>query len=285
MSYLSVDEIRSIIGVLDKYIIPDSVIEQSLDFAMDEVDRLTFTTYLPPLQLGKVDSADTTSLTDTSKTWVADNKIGLAVYIYSGTGAGQIREILSNTTNKLTINSWSTNPDNTSRYFITYLSQVKEKYDGTATNSLLLRNYPIIQIDELKIKGINISLDKLTVYKNTGKIVLNSDAEVNLFTSPTQKDNYQAIEIVYHYGVLPVLKRGSLNLPGEIKRMIGIIAGLQAIAYQMGGTYNALSTFTLPNLSGTYGQQYININSTAERLLGELEKLKGEMLGKYPYMC
>jgi len=284
MSYVTIQEVRNIIGVSDVTVIPDATITQAIEFASDELDRLTFTTYLPALDNGTATAGSATTLTDSTKTWEIDYYIGYSVYIYAGTGKGQIREILDNAATSLTVATWDTNPDTTSKYLITYLSKITEKYDGTATNTLMIRNYPLIQVDELKINDTSISLDRLTIYNNTGRLVLNSDAEVNLFTAPTTKDNYNLIDITYHYGVLPEYKRNDLIFPSYIKRMVGIIAGLQAIAYQMGGTYNALSTFTVPNLSGSIGQQYINIGATADRLLNELDKLKLEAIGRYPYM-
>jgi RHS repeat-associated protein len=58
-----------------------------------------------------------TTLNDTTRTWMPNQWEGRTVLIVSGTGAGQLRTIASNTANKLTVTSaWTTTPDSTSVY-------------------------------------------------------------------------------------------------------------------------------------------------------------------------
>jgi hypothetical protein len=54
----------------------------------------------------------------TGKTWTASQWINSQVRITGGTGAGQIRTITANTTDTLTVATWTTNPDATSTYAI-----------------------------------------------------------------------------------------------------------------------------------------------------------------------
>lgn len=68
-------------------------------------------------------SSTTTTLVDASlgvdrAAWRVNQWAGYWVYIYSGTGAGQIRQIASNTSTTLTWNTAGTAPTATSRYFI-----------------------------------------------------------------------------------------------------------------------------------------------------------------------
>lgn len=68
-------------------------------------------------------SSTTTTLVDASlgvdrAAWKVNQWAGYWVYIYSGTGAGQIRQIASNTSTTLTWNTAGTAPTATSRYFI-----------------------------------------------------------------------------------------------------------------------------------------------------------------------
>ena len=59
------------------------------------------------------------TLTDTVKTWPVNGWANSQVRIVSGTGAGQIRSIASNTANVLTVSAaWTVNPDATSVYRI-----------------------------------------------------------------------------------------------------------------------------------------------------------------------
>ena len=68
---------------------------------------------------GKASAGASTSITDSTKSWAVNRWSNYAVRILSGTGAGQIRPISSNTATALTIiGSWTTNPDSTSVYAI-----------------------------------------------------------------------------------------------------------------------------------------------------------------------
>lgn len=71
---------------------------------------------------GTASGSGVKQLIDAAKAWVADAYVGSYVKITSGTGKGQVRIIISNNTNTLTLSQdWSTNmaPDSTSRYRIT----------------------------------------------------------------------------------------------------------------------------------------------------------------------
>lgn len=68
---------------------------------------------------GTATAGTSTSLTDSTKSWTVNRWSNYAVRIMAGTGAGQLRPILSNTSTALTVyGSWTTAPDNTSIYTI-----------------------------------------------------------------------------------------------------------------------------------------------------------------------
>lgn len=68
---------------------------------------------------GTATSGGASTLTDTTKAWTANQHAGRALKIVSGTGAGQVRRIASNTATVLTVDAaWTTNPDATSVYQI-----------------------------------------------------------------------------------------------------------------------------------------------------------------------
>lgn len=67
---------------------------------------------------GVATSGTTTSLVDTSKSWTPNQYANYWVRIFSGTGEGQLRQIVSNTTNTLNWASSGTAPNSTSRYVI-----------------------------------------------------------------------------------------------------------------------------------------------------------------------
>jgi hypothetical protein len=68
---------------------------------------------------GTATSATGTTLVNSAKTWTTNQWTNYQVRIVSGTGAGQIRTISSNTGNTLTVPTWTTTPDATSEYQIT----------------------------------------------------------------------------------------------------------------------------------------------------------------------
>lgn len=68
---------------------------------------------------GTATGGSTTTLSDTSKSWGTNVHAGRAVTIVSGTGAGQVGVIASNTGTQLTIGTaWAVAPDATSVYRI-----------------------------------------------------------------------------------------------------------------------------------------------------------------------
>ena len=75
------------------------------------------------LDSGTASAGSASTLTDGSKSWVANAYAGMVLKITGGTGSGQVRNIISNTGTVLTISSdtdldFDTTPDNTSTYAI-----------------------------------------------------------------------------------------------------------------------------------------------------------------------
>jgi hypothetical protein len=58
------------------------------------------------------------SLSDTHKSWIGNEWAGAWARIFKGRGAGQAREILSNTASTLNVGAWDLSPDTTSEYVI-----------------------------------------------------------------------------------------------------------------------------------------------------------------------
>ena len=84
-------------------------------------------------------------LDDTSKSWVTDQFNGGKIFIYDGTGEGQIRDISDTTSTRITVSSnWSTNPDSTSKYAIIGVVKV----NGTLTN---------YNLDNLQVYGLSFT--------------------------------------------------------------------------------------------------------------------------------
>jgi len=75
------------------------------------------TTYLQ-FATGTATSGSATTIVNSAKNWATNQWANYQVRIVSGTGAGQIRPIVSNTATALTVSGWNTNPDSTSVYSI-----------------------------------------------------------------------------------------------------------------------------------------------------------------------
>jgi len=67
---------------------------------------------------GTATGGSNTTLTQTGKNWATNQWTNYQVRIVSGSGAGQIRPIASNTSDTLTVSGWNANPDSTSVYSI-----------------------------------------------------------------------------------------------------------------------------------------------------------------------
>lgn len=67
---------------------------------------------------GTATAGAATSLTNSAKSWTANQWTNFQVRITAGTGVGQVRNISSNTGTALTVPTWTTNPDATSQYVI-----------------------------------------------------------------------------------------------------------------------------------------------------------------------
>jgi hypothetical protein len=76
-----------------------------------DLNYLTFAT-------GTASSASATTLVNSAKTWTVNQWTNYQVRIVSGTGAGQVRSIASNTATALTVATWTITPDATSVYTI-----------------------------------------------------------------------------------------------------------------------------------------------------------------------
>lgn len=68
---------------------------------------------------GKATGGGNNYLDDSGKSWSADQFNGAYIWIYAGTGRGQVRQISDTTATRITVTAnWTTNPNNTSYYAI-----------------------------------------------------------------------------------------------------------------------------------------------------------------------
>jgi hypothetical protein len=75
----------------------------------------------PQEDLGRVSRATETTLTDKTKNWRQNEFAGYPLWISRGKGEGQVRTVLKNDHNTLTINApWEVIPDKTSQYVLSH---------------------------------------------------------------------------------------------------------------------------------------------------------------------
>jgi len=77
----------------------------------------TDTVGTPSTDSGTATGGSTTTLQDTGKSWSTNQWANYTVTVYGGTGAVESKVITSNTSNTLTVPTW-TAPDSTSKYII-----------------------------------------------------------------------------------------------------------------------------------------------------------------------
>lgn len=136
--------------------------------------------------------------------------------------------------------------------------QVTETYDGDGTDTLFLNNYPLRSVDSLTINSTSITTSLLWFWESTGKIKLKTTAEVTTFL-----DTYpQLVSITYTYG------RDAKQY--EIDFIAGI-AAMRVLTQQIGGTFDDVTSFQLPEMSGSLGEPYTNIREALARLDGILK--------------
>lgn len=105
---------------------------------------------------GLATGGTSTTLTDTTKSWATDQFAGGYIWIYNGTGAGQIRSISSNTSDTITVSSsWDTTPSTDSRYVVSGLVILTHSGGITLFNK---------NVENFKLYGFKVISDTSTSY-------------------------------------------------------------------------------------------------------------------------
>lgn len=242
--------------------------------AEQSADRETFTTYWIPLSFGVATSSTDATLTDSTQEWTPNIFTNRIIWVYKGTGEGQVRRIESNTGTQITVDEdWEVSLDTTSRYRVIYNASDAfvgdEPIDGNGQEYQYFDPYPIVAVHSLAINESIVSPAGYYLYKKIGKLHLRGNSPTRTFS----RHHPQAVDIKYWYGVYPI--------PELVKRYTILMASLMTLASQMGGTFATPSTYSLPEGSVTVGQAYINIKSTFDTMLNELEILMKHIV-RYP---
>lgn len=112
--------------------------------------------------IGKATGATATTIVDTGQAYTVDALIGAYVRITSGTGIGQVRQILDNDATGLTVATWDINPDTTS-YFCVYGTPILKEVTGHGLTKVVSR--PVVFGDVVYFPqgaGVNIRRGNFT---------------------------------------------------------------------------------------------------------------------------
>lgn len=194
---------------------------------------------------------------------------GMYVWLYmtSGNTVLQARKIVSNTADTLTVDrAWNDNPAAGDLCRIFYAPSEIEIYqdaqlDGNDQTYFYLPLYPVQILEGLSINGTTVTPSNVYVYNKRGMIKCKSGSEASRFTSAVPQD----IDVQYW--------RGLEYLPYNVKRLVELRAAINILSQQMGGTFDDPSMVSMPEMSVTVGQAYINIAGTLERLRAEYDDL------------
>jgi hypothetical protein len=132
-------------------------------------------------------------------------------------------------------------------------TQVTEVYDGNETDTMFLKNIPIVSLDSVTIDSTSVTTSAIWLTAVSGKIQLKSTAEVTKFTGTDP----QLVSIQYTYGKAATAK---------IEHYTAVVAGMMTLIAQIGGTFDDVTNFSLPHVTGSLGEPYTNIREALSRL-------------------
>lgn len=268
MAYCSTDDVYRIAGITSSEISAANV-TSFIQSAEAEIDRFTGTTWLYNVDSdssGTATSATSTTLVDTGQSWTTDEFEDFAIYIKNGTGSGQTRDITTNTGTAVTVSTaWTTNPDSTSEYEIFYAQLESETGDGDGSDTYFTKKHPLFSLESLTIDSTSVTTSEVYQYTDSGKLTLKSSAETSVFSN----SNPQLISLTYYYGVRP-----KARLKYLIRDFTATIAGIMALTAQIGGTFDDITSYSLPEFTASKGEPYTNIRETIQKLKNKMDVLK-----------
>jgi len=261
--------------------ISDADITANILDAMDFIDDYTGTVYWSIETSGTATSGDATTITDSGKSWTADEYIGYVVWVYEGTNAGEYREITDNDTTSLTVSpAFSAAIDNTSKYRVVPPCRKNhdgsdtglDKLDGNGLSNMFMDFYPIRNIRLLTIDSTSITPSTLIIKRDSGEIQLGSTSEASYFAD----NERQLIAIDYFYGEYPI--------PRTVQRLCAVDAALRSLAAQIGATYDDITSGSLPEMQFSLGEPWTNIKQGILALREERKEVLGKIVRKKPFV-
>lgn len=264
--YCSTSDVYRHMGIGSSVISTTDVIEYIKE-AEEDVDKLTQTTYWQLAHSSTAVSGTTASLDTTGLT--ADEHIGNVIYLNSGYGSGQYRVITDNTSTTISVDrAWTTVPTSTTNFQIFHCGTVPykdETQDGDGQYTTYLDEFPLVSLESLTIDSTSVTPSYVYQYADTGQITLKSSAEYSNF-----KADRQSVNAKYWFGVKDQYKN---TVPNLVKKYVAIVAAIMALAHQIGGTYDDITSFALGPMQGSLGEPYTNIRETVLKLVNERDRI------------
>lgn len=271
-SYCSQSDVERAMGVAAAETnVTQAMILSAIKSASDEVDLITHTRYLSTEDSGTATGGELgvggapDKLFDTGKSWTTNEWADFVVWMYGGTGSGQYARITSNNATELTLtDEIDTAPDATTTYRIVPDVIRDEDYDGNDLDKFYLPYYPIIELLTLTVESTSVTPAQVTIYNNKGMLKLdkgNLSPESSLFTDAYGK----CIGVKWVYGVYPI--------PRNIIRLTAAIAAIQCLITQIGGTYNDVTSYSIPHFTASKGEPYVNIREALVRCDNEVKRI------------
>lgn len=145
-----------------------------------------------------------------------------------------------------------------------------EYYTGDGTDHFKIKQNYVNSITSLAVSQdygttwTSITVSKVWLRGPAGVVKLKPTAEMTFFY-----DQEQSIKVSYKYGIVP---------GDDHKRFMACIAAMKTLVNQQGGSYQALNSFSLPEMTGTTGDVNDHIRKTIESLRVEVQ----EFMKNYP---
>lgn len=148
-----------------------------------------------------------------------------------------------------------------------------EVRDGDSTNLMILRRVgkewidadPFLTITSIDIEEVSVTPSEVFVDPPSGEIILKDTAEVLFFASTKPQQNV----IVYVYGHTAV--------PRIINQLTAMIAAIGALVEQIGGTFDDVTSYSMPEFSASKGEPFTNIRETIVRLDTRINSILAEV--------
>jgi len=224
--------------------------------------------FLLSMENGRASGGTSNTLVDNTKTWKTDMWKGAYVHIYDGTGKGQIRKIISNTSDTLTVDEdWTEIPDDTSKYriFISFsedsvvFQDIKSLIESINNKTVKVDTDNVKLVSEVAydsdndLKKIRIDVDNVGLAKEDTlsaiKNALDSVGTDKLLTIPDNPPNLDISLSDLRDALKPtriapeqVLSNQSINAGNKAEFTVSNTDGYSAIAVTVKASYDFSAT-------------------------------------------